>query len=84
MITLHGEQLWSRVVGMMVGEDQIVSNWSQGVEGSCPGDKRQVIIGPGVEMGNIWTTQETSLIPGQASYALFSYQVSNSLLSRAQ
>ena len=63
---------------MTVGEDQIVSNWSQGVEGSCPGDKRQVIIGPGVEMGNIWTTQETSLIPVKASYALFSYQVSNS------
>ena len=78
MITLHGEQLWSRVVGLTVGEDQIVSNWSQGVEGACPGDKRQVIIGPGVEMGNIWTTQETSLIPTQASYSVLSFQVSKS------
>jgi len=67
LVTLHGQKLWSKPVSLSVGEDQIVRNWNQGLEGSCPGDKRQIIIGPEMEMGRIWNLSGTSQVPNEAT-----------------
>ena len=67
LVTLHGQKLWSKPVSLSVGEDQIVRNWNQGIEGSCPGDKRQIIIGPEMEMGRIWNLSGTSQVPNEES-----------------
>jgi len=70
LVTLHGQKLWSKPVSLSVGEDQIVRNWNQGIEGSCPGDKRQIIIGPEMEMGRIWNLSGTSQVPNEATVVL--------------
>ena len=71
LVTLLGDHLWSNTVNISVGEDLLVKNWNQGIEGACPGDSRQKIIGPNMNMERIWNLSTSSQIPEQESITPF-------------
>jgi hypothetical protein len=71
LVTLLGDHLWSSDVNISVGEDLIVENWNQGIEGACPGESRQIIIGPNMNLERIWNLSTSSQIPKQESIEFF-------------
>ena len=67
LVTLLGDHLWSNTVNISVGEDLIVQNWNQGIEGACPRDSRQIIIGPNMNFERILNLSGLSQIPEKES-----------------
>ena len=76
LVTLLGDHLWSSTLNISAGEDLILQNWNQGIEGACPGDSRQIIIGPNMDLERIWNLSGSLHIP-KKERIIFSHKISN-------